>query len=194
MKLNIYKISHPIIKLLKNIELNNEQNMSIYENNYKYIGLFLIYEVFRKYIKTKQVYIKNIKKTDKLYLVTPKIKYYILTDLSITYSMILDIQMILPNIKIIHNNHLVKNKINIKDKIHLNKKNDDNIKFFLLEKTINNDKILKSIKYLNEEINISLDHINIITINCNHEIINKIGNIYPTLRIYTTQIIYNYNR
>nr|YP_010619566.1 hypothetical protein orf182 [Xiphosiphonia pinnulata]WAX03579.1 hypothetical protein orf182 [Xiphosiphonia pinnulata] len=182
MKLNIYKISHPIIKtLLSHLHLNKK------EQHYKYIGFLLIYEIFRKYIEINKIYIKQINNIKLIDVINKNKKYLILTDISNTYDIINNIKEILPEVHIIHVDYQDTYKIEESLK---NLKIDINIsKILIVEKIINNDTIINLIKYLKKKKNLHSKDINIGCIISNEETLNKMGNHYPELKVYTTKII-----
>lgn len=182
MQLNIYKISHPIIKLILN-DLKNQNNKNYY---YKYIGLLIIYEMFRKYIEIDEVYIKLIKNIKNITVHNYRKKYLILTDISATYDMITDIKTILPIVKIVHINYQNIEEIEYSIKSSQIQNKDTNI--FILEKVTSNDNVIKLIQYLSYNHNVSTNKIAIGCITSYHETLTKIGNSYPELKIYTTEI------
>lgn len=187
MTLNIYTISHPIIQLLANSIINKTQSYHVYENNYKYLGFLFIYEILRKHIITTSLYIPNIYATKHFYLVNPKTKLYILTDLSTNYKMITDIKIIIPNIEIIHIEYTNNETMNNVEKIITDYLK---IKIFILDEDIKNEKIIKLIEKLKFN-KIPLQNVCITCITCYERILHKLNNIYPKLKIYTTKIIYN---
>nr|YP_010619954.1 hypothetical protein orf186 [Symphyocladia marchantioides]WAX03967.1 hypothetical protein orf186 [Symphyocladia marchantioides] len=183
MKLNIYKISHPIIKtLLAKLNLNKK------EQHYKYIGFLFIYEIFRKYIEINKIYIKQIKNIKLIHVLNKDKRYFILTNISNTYDIINDIKEILPEINIVNVNYDNTEKIegslknlNIDVKIS---------KILIIEKVINNDKTINLIRYLKEKKNLHNKDINIGCIISKEETLNKMGNYCQELKVYTTTIIY----
>nr|YP_009393620.1 uracil phosphoribosyltransferase [Bostrychia simpliciuscula]ARW62182.1 uracil phosphoribosyltransferase [Bostrychia simpliciuscula] len=193
MQLNIYKISHPIIQFLSSSIINKTTSKSLHEQHYKYIGLLFIYEVLRKYIKTEELYIKNIHYTKNVNLINLQNRCYIFTDLPSTYRMITDIKILLPNIEIVHveykNDHTIDKEIkNINKNIELKY---FNINIFILDEIIKNEEIIKLIKYLKRHTKVPSENMHIACIACYNEILNKLSNIYPKLKVYTTKIIYN---
>nr|YP_009392156.1 uracil phosphoribosyltransferase [Periphykon beckeri]ARW60504.1 uracil phosphoribosyltransferase [Periphykon beckeri] len=184
MKLNIYHITHPLIKIL----LNNNNN-NIKENNYKYIGFLLIYEIFRKYISIHTIYIKQVRGIKCCHVMNKAKKHFILTNLSNTYNIMYDINTILPEIKIIHVNY--SNRETIKSSIEELKINFEQSKILIVEKVTTNNQIINIIEYLINKKNVNSKDINIGCIKSKEEALNHIGHDYPNLRIYTTQIIYN---
>nr|YP_009399817.1 uracil phosphoribosyltransferase [Digenea simplex]ARW69636.1 uracil phosphoribosyltransferase [Digenea simplex] len=181
MQLNIYKISNPIIKLLSNSVKNNQ--IAMYEYQYRYLGLLIMYEAFRKYIEIDKIYIKYLNSIEDLYAVNCKQNYLIMSNLSDTYQMLSDIRLIVPNVRIID--------INDETNLHNIITNNNETTYFILEKSLSNNNIISLINNLNTKKKIPLEKINIVCLYSYHEILNQIGNLYPMLTIYTTEIIYN---
>lgn len=184
MTLKIYEISHPIIKTIL-----SHRNLQFNEYHFKYIGLLLIYEIFRQNIITDKIYIKYIKQIKSLDVISKNKKYLILTNISETYDMISDIKILMPNIKVIHTDYQNKNSIkNSLQNLILDSKTSE---VFIIEKVIKNDEIIKLIEYLNNEKKINNKNIKIGSIMINENTLKKIGCEYSELQIYTIKIIYN---
>lgn len=181
MALNIYTISHPIIKLLTNSLIDNNNQ---YDYNYRYIGFILIYEILRKYIKIKQIYIKCVDYTKLINILDQDETYYIFTNLANTYSIITDIKVILPNIQIIHFEEKLYKYLKEKIK-YINKYTN----ILILETTLSQYSNIELITYLQKEQEVSLKKINIGCVNCHKDILDKLSKQYSKLNIYTTQII-----
>nr|YP_009398148.1 uracil phosphoribosyltransferase [Gredgaria maugeana]ARW67334.1 uracil phosphoribosyltransferase [Gredgaria maugeana] len=183
MKLNIYEISHPITKILL-----NQVNENKTEQNYKYLGLLLIYEIFRKYIDIKKIYIKQIKNIKYYNIINKNKKYFILTNISKTYDIINEIKVIVPQIQIIHIDYSDIKKIEKSVKnLTIDIEQD---KILIIEKITNNSTVINLIKYLTKQKNLQSKHIYIGSIISNEETLNEIGSNYPKLTVYTTKIIY----
>nr|YP_010618791.1 hypothetical protein orf186 [Rhodomelopsis africana]WAX02804.1 hypothetical protein orf186 [Rhodomelopsis africana] len=183
MKLNIYRISHPVIKiLLAHLNQNKEKH------TYKYIGFLFIYEIFRKYIEINNIYIKQIKNVKSLHIINKNKRYFILTNISNNYDIINDIKIILPEIQIIHVDYQTTETI---EKSLENLKIDlEKSKILIIEKITNNDTIINLVNYLKKKKNLHSKDINIGCIISNEETLNSMGNYYPELKVYTTEIIY----
>nr|YP_010951637.1 Uracil phosphoribosyltransferase [Laurencia catarinensis]WMP12576.1 Uracil phosphoribosyltransferase [Laurencia catarinensis] len=188
MQLNIYSISHPIIQLLSNTITVKNKNNILYYYNYKNLGLLLMYEILRKYIKIQNVYIKSLYSTKELKLINYNEKYLILSDISNNYEMISGIKTLIPNIDIININY-----INIKNEqktIQDIEKVNANTQIFILEEQLKNVNVISIIKYLTLMHQIPINHINIACIKSEQKILKQIGSIYPKVKVYTTQILY----
>lgn len=188
MQLNIYLIDHPIIQSLsKSIRADQREN-KFQIQNYKYIGLILIYEISRKWITVHSLYIKKIKYTKEIILPKNQEKYYICTPIHDTYQMLSELSCILPQVQIIDTANDIKLfKNNLQSCI--NKSNSKNIKIIILETILYNTYIIELIKYLNKEELIPITNIHIGCITCYNTILNLIGQHYSQLKIYTTKII-----
>lgn len=188
MQLNIYLISHPIIKILSNSIIQNNVNIHN-KNEQRYLGLFLIYEIMRRYIDVKNIYIKQIFHSKIVYRLNSNKKHYIITNLSNTYSIIGKITFVIPNFHIIDidyfnwNNHVL-NKLNV----ILNDKKRQK-RFIIFENILVQNNIIQLIENLNNKIKVNIKEINIACLACNQQILNKISQKYPKLNIYTTKII-----
>lgn len=186
MQLNIYLISHPIIKFLSDSIIYSKDN-SIKKTKYSHhIGLLLIYEIMRKWTKIRNIYIKKLSYIQELSLLDSNQKYYIFTNLLQTYQIVTEIESLLPNIKIIHAEY--NEHISFQKNIIFSNFQTNNIKIIILEKILYQDYIIKLIQELHINQNIPLDKINIACISCYKPILDIIGKKYPELNIYTTKI------
>nr|YP_010618986.1 hypothetical protein orf186 [Deltalsia parasitica]WAX02999.1 hypothetical protein orf186 [Deltalsia parasitica] len=183
MKLNIYKISHPILKtLIAHLHLNNK------EQNYKYIGFLFIYEIFRKYIEINKIYIKQVNNIKPIDVINRNKKYFILTNISNTYEMINNIKAILPEVNIINVDY--QNTDKIEESLKNLTIDVEMSKILIIEKITTNSTIINLIQYLKRKKKLHSKDINIGCIISNEETLNKMGNDYPELKVYTTTIIY----
>nr|QCI06375.1 hypothetical protein [Dictyurus purpurascens] len=185
MQLNIYIVSHPIIKILSNsiIENNKITNISIY--NEKYLGFLLIYELMRKYIKINSIYIKKINYVKKIYIKNHNKQHYIITNLIETYKIIGEITSLLPDIKIIN----INTKQNIQQIENL-QNITFNTEIIIFDKILKSSWILQIIRHLIRKRKICIENIQIVCLACYNQILDKLGNEYPKLEIYTAKIIY----
>nr|QJH88382.1 hypothetical protein [Pterocladia lucida] len=179
MRLNIYLLSHPLIHILSDYIIEREE-----KNNFAYylkaqqLGIFLIYEILRSWIKTKEVYIKKIHTTKQINIIDPLESYSIVTDLTSSHHIITAIGSILP-----YTQFKQINKLSTKINYHFNEK------IILFEKSLCNYKTLQSIDFLVRHKEIDINHIKVACIICNNKVLDQIGYIYPNLKIYTTKII-----
>lgn len=186
--LNIYLISHPIITILSDSTLDkNFYKKSKLEYKHKYLGLFLLYEILRKNISTKNIYIKQILYIKKINIIDNNNKYYILTNLNKTYNLINDINILIPQIKIFNIEPYINFYKNNKELFQILCNNKVKKNIIILDNIINNTEIFDLIKFLINDCKIN--KINIACLACDKQIINKLGNKYPKINIYTTKII-----
>nr|YP_009400022.1 uracil phosphoribosyltransferase [Tolypiocladia glomerulata]ARW69841.1 uracil phosphoribosyltransferase [Tolypiocladia glomerulata] len=184
MQLEIYKISHPIIQTIIN-KLDRYHNNELKYYN-KYIGLLIIYEILRKYIKIQKLYIKKVRGIKEIDIIDKKNKYLILTDISKTYNMINEMEYIFNHAKIVHINY--DNRKTIEYSIDNLKIDINNTYIFIIEKITEKEKVLGLIEYLEIIKKIPSDKISIGNIISNNKILEKIGTKYPKLKVYTTKI------
>nr|YP_009399407.1 uracil phosphoribosyltransferase [Kapraunia schneideri]ARW69013.1 uracil phosphoribosyltransferase [Kapraunia schneideri] len=186
MQLEIYQISHPLIKIILSsldIKYISEIDKHRYE---RYLGFLIIYEILRKYILIKNIYIKLLEETKQINMIDNDRKYIILTNTSKTYNMISEISCITPNLEIIHTEYENKHKIqDYIEKISLYKQE---YSIFILEKITKNYQILNLLDFLIKDSNITINQVSICNILSCSQLLNKIGQKYPKLKIYTTKI------
>nr|QVY58362.1 uracil phosphoribosyltransferase or UMP pyrophosphorylase [Kappaphycus striatus] len=190
MQLNVYLISHPIINKLSTQIMYSTKSKN-YVNTYIYsqLNLFLIYEVLRKLVQTKKIYIKNIDYIEEIYIFNPKESYILLTNLENCGDIILYLKTIVPQLSLIHINLNKKQYIN-KNYLNDNIKNlEEKQKIVVIEQFLDNHSIIPLIDYLIYNIRIKSKTIKLICITCTNNILSIMNNRYPSLEIYTTKII-----
>ncbi len=186
MQLQIYKISHPIIKLISS-RINNKYISHVDQRQCeKYAGFLIIYEIFRKYISIRNIYIKLTEGTKIVEAIDTNKKYVLLTNISNTYHMLTDITSITSNFELHHVDYEKKNEI--KNYIENIYSDNSNISIFIIERITKNYKIVNLIEYLVKDKKFSLDKISICNIFSSSGILKEIGQKYPKLKIYTTKI------
>jgi len=188
MKLNIYIISHPLIKILTTGIISYESNHSKITSRYKnhqYLGILLIYEILRKWIKISNIYIKKLDYIHEISIIDNDQKNYIITNIIDNYHTITEIEKLFPQTELKHiniNNLQSWEKINIQ---YINSKTN----LIILENFLNNENILNLIHYINTIHKINHSCIKIACITCTNKILEKISTRYTDLNIYTTKII-----
>ena len=189
MRLNIYIISHPIIKLLSNSIIYTKNDYS-YLYHYKYIGLLLIYEIMRKYLIIQSVYIKKVYYIRQIYQIGLKERYYIITDIVKTYNIITDIKLLMPDIEIINinNNNTSQHFLDLENIKELSLINY-NKNVIILDSVLYESTFIDLITYIIKNTTISINNIQIACLACYNELLDKLGYEYPNLNVYTTKII-----
>lgn len=186
MQLNIYNISHPIIKILSSLTRQEKENIILSSYYHKQIGLLLIYEVLRKHITIHEIYIKSLYSTKLFNVISKEKKYIIFTNLRDNYNMVSEIQMLISNIKIIdisYNNRTGKDK-----DIYKIINSAKYLEIFILMRELRTIKIIDIIQEIKLQNNISTDNIQIISIIAYQDILTRLSYHYPQLKIYTTKI------
>lgn len=186
MQLQIYQISHPLIKLISN-RINTRYISHIDKKQCeKYVGFLIIYEIFRKYISIGSIYIKLTEGTKTIDIINNNKRQILLTNISNTYNMLTDITSIASNLELHHVEY--ENKNEIKNYIENIYSDNKDIDVFIIEKITKNYKVINLLEYLIKEKNISLDNISICNIFSYSGILKEIGQKYPKLKVYTTKV------
>nr|YP_010865176.1 uracil phosphoribosyltransferase [Campylaephora boydenii]WGT74118.1 uracil phosphoribosyltransferase [Campylaephora boydenii] len=183
MKLNIYVISHPIIKLLYHKTYENNIIKFTEKQNESKIMLFLIYEILRKLIDINNIYIHKLNHIQKLSIMNSQQKNYIITNIINNYNLLKEIYETFPQTQISHYND--------NDTIDKIKNTNDKTNIIIIEKFLVEDKIINLLKYIKNDIRIKEKQITIACITCTHQILEKISQYYTEINLYTTHIIYN---
>nr|YP_009395483.1 uracil phosphoribosyltransferase [Polysiphonia infestans]ARW64463.1 uracil phosphoribosyltransferase [Polysiphonia infestans] len=186
MQLRIYKISHPLIKLM--LGRINTECISNIDREYceRYMGFLIIYEILRKSIILKRIYIGLLGGTKEIEITDNKTKNIILTNTSETYSMITEIKCIISNLEVIHLEY--DNEIRIENYIKNNSTMNKSSCILILEKITKDYQIMNLLDYLISTENITQNQISIGNIFSKSEVLKKISKRYPELKIYTTQV------
>nr|YP_009773986.1 uracil phosphoribosyltransferase or UMP pyrophosphorylase [Caulacanthus okamurae]QIZ74603.1 uracil phosphoribosyltransferase or UMP pyrophosphorylase [Caulacanthus okamurae] len=194
MQLNVYLISNPIIsKLSHQIIYSAEKKNNIYIDIQCQLNLFLIYETLKKWIKIENIYIKNIDHIKKKCIFDTQESHLLLTNIQDCSNIISNIKTILPKLYIVHTciDEKTKQYININDD-YLGKDIINTIKkqkIIIIQTLLNNNSIIQLLNYLTLNHKINVNAIKIICTGCTTNILEMISNEYPSLEIYTTQII-----
>lgn len=193
MKLNIYIISHPIIQIFNNYITNSHYNTENNISNKKYhsqIMMFLIYELFRKTILIQNIYINKLDTIKHLAKMNSMQKNYIFTNIVENFDLISEISTVFPNTKLQHydiNNINSINNINKYDFNHITN-------IIIVEKFLEKYDIIKLLEDLINRTHIEEKQIIITCITCNHQIVERIGEKYNHIKLYTTKIIHTLNK
>nr|YP_009392994.1 uracil phosphoribosyltransferase [Caloglossa intermedia]ARW61556.1 uracil phosphoribosyltransferase [Caloglossa intermedia] len=191
MRLNIYLISHPIIKILSNSSKYQTTDTSSNEQiRQKYLGFLLFYEIMRKNFYTRTVYIKQISDSKTVFMPDPQKQNYIITNLLDTYSIVSKITEIIPNLNIINISQpdiSQETTGKIQEILKYNRKFEKKIVIF--ETTLIQNYTTHLIEFLINKLKISIKEIDIACLICSHQVLNKISQKYPQLNIYTTRIM-----
>nr|ARW65075.1 uracil phosphoribosyltransferase [Polysiphonia sertularioides] len=187
MQLKIYQISHPIVQIISNNIENNTTDKVRDEIYYRSIGFLVLYEMFRKSLVIKNLYIKNIEDLKILNVVDKNVKYVILTNLLENQCLISEVKLILPEIEIAHIEYEDPDNV-LKQMKDLNQKYN-NTKIFIVEKTTKDDRITYIIDYLRKKEYVSVSNISLGNIISNSTALEQIGRKYPEINVYTTKVL-----
>lgn len=193
MKLNIYLLSHPLIQNLCNVADESLTQTKINNNTNKLLGLFIIYETIRKWIKVYHLTIKQVRLTKEKVIIDPKESYIIIFNNLNLLSTFQEIQSLLPkiNLELIKEDEINENTIC--QLIHPTQKNRLYTKIIIVNYEIDINYVSKLVDLLINQRNISIDQIYLTCIKCktNQLIELSKSELYKNLAIYTTKIIKN---
>nr|YP_010198505.1 hypothetical protein LK148_pgp005 [Gracilaria pachydermatica]UAD86921.1 hypothetical protein [Gracilaria pachydermatica] len=185
MRLNIHTLIHPTIhKLAHEIIYQKSHNKLQHTDNEKTLGMLIFYEILRKWLKINNIYIKKVDVLKERHLLNKLDKYLILTNIIECYNILADIPRILPEPYL---KHIDFNNININNSFYSNE-NLQEYKIIIFEKFLKNYGIIEIINYLHKNNQIDLNHIKIICLACNSNILKYLAKKHPQLSIYTIKI------
>lgn len=187
MKLNIHLISHPLIQNLSTTVNNKILPSNITNQALKYLGLFTLYETFRRWIKVYRLTIKQIQCKKEIVITDPKESYTIIFNDLYYLSMFQEIQLLLPkiNLKLIQSNEI--NTIN--NSLSLFKDVSLSTKVIIVNYKIDKYYIQYLVDHFINKENININQIYLICIICHTSQLTQLSKQYDNLTIYTTQII-----
>nr|UAD84268.1 hypothetical protein [Gracilaria changii] len=180
MKLNIHKLIHPIIQKLAYEIIYQKPQTTDQE---KILGMLIFYETLRKWVKIDNIYIKKVDVLKESYFSNQLDKYLIITNIIECYNILADVKRILPQSYI---KHIELDKIN---NVFSYTQKLQEYKIIIFEKFLKKHGIINIINYLQKHHVTNLNHVKIICITCNNNILKYIAHKYPQLNIYTTKIM-----
>ena len=187
MKLNINLISHPLIQNLSNLASHSLLPSNIKNQAIKHLGLFIIYETIRKWVKVYKLTVKQIKSKKDIVIINPKESYTIIVNDLNYLSMFQEIQLLLPKVNL---RLIEKYDINyINEKLYTLKNNDLYSKIIIVNQEINICYITNLIHYLITNKKINLNQVYLTCITCATSELIQLSEKYNNLTIYTTKII-----
>nr|YP_009019552.1 uracil phosphoribosyltransferase [Gracilaria salicornia]AHH24520.1 uracil phosphoribosyltransferase [Gracilaria salicornia]UAD87708.1 hypothetical protein [Gracilaria salicornia] len=184
MKLNIHTLMHPSIqKLAYEIIYQKSHKQLQNTDNEKILGMLIFYETLRKWLKIDNIYIKKVDILKESYLLNHLDKYLIITNIIKCYNILADVHKILPQSYLQHIDFdSVNNIFDYNERLQ-------EYKIIIFEKFLKNYTIIELINYLHKNNKINLNHVKIICITSNSNILKYIAQKYPQLNIYTIKII-----
>lgn len=190
MPLQIYLISHPIVQKTVSELLSCKQNNNYNLCKHEELGFLLMYEVLRKNITIKKIYIKKIKYIQEIHTQNLQESYIIISDITKSYKMINRATSLFTQLHIEHINLKQKNN-DYQNIINCIKRLSKKLIYILIvEPHLNSYSIIKILdNIMNKDIS-NINQILVISITCSNKILEKLGNKYNNLHIYTTKITY----
>lgn len=189
MKLNIHIISHPIIEILSNLSKNQAKATTIKNHALRYLGLFMIYETVRSWLKIYRLTVTQALLQKEISVIDPKESYVIIFNNLNELSLFNEVQELIPN-----------NSLNLIEKSEIDKKNEAAIKLpkissctkiIITLKQLDSKYVLSLLEYLAKKHNTKLAQIRLICIICTTDQLIDISERYGNLNIYTTKIKQN---
>nr|YP_010195639.1 hypothetical protein LK149_pgp005 [Gracilaria baiana]UAD83036.1 hypothetical protein [Gracilaria baiana] len=183
MRLNIHTLIHPTIQKLAYEIIYQKSHKKLKDtNNEKTLGMLIFYEILRKWLKIDNIYIKKVDILKEKCLLNQLDKYLIMTNIIECYNILADVQRILPESYL---KHIDFNNLN--NNFYCNEKLEE-YKIIIFEKFLKNYGIIEIINYLQKNNQINLNHVKIICLTYNNNILKYLAKKYPQLNIYTVKI------
>ena len=189
MKLNIHLISHPLIQHLSNITKNPVLSSNITNQALKHLGLFVIYESLRKWLKIYKLIIKKTTGQKEITMIDPKESYTIIFNNVRYLSMFQEIQLLLPklNLQLLTNQDIysIDKKKSVCSDLNLS------TKIIIVNYEMDIDYTQNILNYLIKTSQINIHQIRLTYIACATNQLVQLSDIYNNLNIYTTNIVKN---
>nr|YP_010196667.1 hypothetical protein LK223_pgp006 [Gracilaria cervicornis]UAD84064.1 hypothetical protein [Gracilaria cervicornis] len=183
MRLNIHTLIHPTIQTLAyEIIYQKSHKQPQYTDNEKTLGMLIFYEILRKWLTIDHIYIKKVDILKEKHLLNQLDKYLIITNIIECYNMLADVQRILPKSYL---KHIDFNNIN--NTFYYNEELQK-YKIIIFEKFLKNYGIIEIINYLQNSNQINLNHVKIVCLTCNNNILKYLAKNHPQVNIYTIKI------
>lgn len=189
MKLNIHLISHPIVESLSSSIRDKTLVNTAKKHALKYVGLFIIYETVRNWLKIYRLTIMQNILRKEITVIDPKESYVIIFNDLNQLSFFNEIQEIVPNsrLKLIEEKEIGEND-NTVSKIT---KLDSHTKIIIAINQLRSKYILSLLEYLMKNHKTKASQIRLACMTCTTNQLINISNIHSNLDIYTTRIVEN---
>ena len=187
MKLNIQLMSHPIMQSLTELIINDEKGINTQDSIVKNLGLLIIYETIRNWIKVYRLKIKRIKLHEEITTIDPKESYIIIINSLQYFNYFHEIQNLIPqiNFQLIRETEINKKNIMLSDYVEVNQYT----KIIITLRKLNTEYVTNLIDCLIKNKNMSSDKINLISIICTKDQIIKLSQKHSHLSLYTAKIL-----
>lgn len=190
MSLSVYTVKHPLVMNWTNYLLHNELTISDQFEIINKIGISLIYEATRKTIQINKLYLKEINDVVEVNILPNNINYLVFTDIYFAQILSQNIINLIPNSKVYSISNL-NNNIFLQSQILQNNEHTHSI---LIKHDLDQVTIVKEINQILKKFpHINIKNIQVCCFMCKTSTLQFLGNTYPTLNIYTTQIINDNN-
>ena len=187
MKLNIQLISHPIIQSLAELIINDKKHVNAQDSIVKNLGLLIIYETIRSWIKIYKLKIKRIKLHEEIVSTDPKESYVIIINDLKYFNYFYEVKNLIPqiNFQLIKEDEINEKNIAVSDCVKINQCT----KIIIALRKLNAEYVSSLIDHLIKNKNIGSDKINLISIVCTKNQIIKLSQQHSYLSLYTSKIL-----
>lgn len=186
MKLNIHLMSHPIIQSICEKFTHQKDPSYVADQNLKNLGLLIIYETMRDWLKTYKISIQQIESGRDFIITDPKESYVIIFSNLKHLSFFYEIKDLLPKSELILiNENEARNKSKEKS-VQINSYTKIVISLFQLN-AIYAAEVIKS---LVAQYKVKMSQIRLTSVICKEDELNKLSEQYRYLNIYTSKIIH----
>ncbi len=188
MKLNIRLMSHPIIQSICEKFTHQETFSCITDQSLKNLGLLIIYETMRNWIKTYKISIQQMQSRGDFIITDPKESYIIIFNNLKHLSFFYEIKDLLPKSELIliRENEAASRSSNAS--IELPKINSCT-KIIISLSQLNAVYAIEVIRELIKQYKVQISQIRLTSIICREDELIKLGEQYSYLNVYTSKII-----
>lgn len=187
MKLNIQLMSHPIMQSLTELTISDKKGVNTQDSIVKNLGLLIIYETIRNWIKVYKLKIKRIRLHEEITTTDPKESYIVIINSLKYFHYFHEIQNLIPqiNFQLIQENEISEKSTVLSDYVKINQYT----KIIIALRKLNTEYVTSLIDCLIKNKNINFDKINLISIICTKDQIIKLSQKHSHLSLYTAKIL-----
>lgn len=195
MQLHIYILSHPLFKQLCSIVQKRKLEYYVQARLNQELGSLLIYETIRKWLLIRDLYVRYVDTFKKIEFIDTQESYIVITSTYQNYNLVYEANNLLPNCHVIfiqwkyieNIQSIVSREFNYQVRSI-----DKSKKIIIVEKYINGFFIIDLINYLIQNKEMEISQIRLTALTCHINILERLSQKYPGLRLYIVHIIYDY--
>ena len=180
-------MSHPIMQSLAELIINDKKHLNTQDAIIKNLGLLIVYEAIRSWIKIYKLKIKRIKLHEEIITTDPKESYVIIINSLKYFNYFYEVKSLIPqiNFQLIQETEINKKSIALSDYVEINQYT----KIIIALRKLNTEYVASLIDYLMKNKNIGFDRINLISFVCTKDEIIKLSQKHSYLSLYTAKIL-----